>query len=50
MAILIFDWDKTLSVEGIHMPRLQEDTGMRLEDVYVILGGHARIALLKSFF
>ena len=52
--ILIFDWDKTLSVvEGIHMPRLQtfEDTGIRLEDVcHVILGGHARIALLKSFF
>ena len=52
--ILIFDWDKTLSVvEGIHMPKLQsfEDTGIRLEDAcHVILGGHARIALLKSFF
>ena len=52
--ILIFDWDKTLSVvEGIHMPRLQsfEDIGMPLEDVcHVILGGHTRIALLKSFF
>ena len=52
--LLVFDWDKTLSVvEGIHMPRLQsfEDTGIRLEDVcHVILGGHARIALLKSFF
>jgi hypothetical protein len=52
--ILIFDWDKTLSVvEGIHMPRLQsfEDSGMPLEAVcHVILGGHARIALLKSFF
>jgi hypothetical protein len=51
---LIFDWDKTLSVvEGIHMPRLQsfEDSGMPLEAVcHVILGGHARIALLKSFF
>jgi hypothetical protein len=51
---LIFDWDKTLSVvEGIHMPRLQsfEDIGMPLEAVcHVILGGHARIALLKSFF
>jgi hypothetical protein len=51
---LVFDWDKTLSVvEGIHMPKLQsfEDTGIRLEDVcHVILGGHARIALLKSFF
>jgi hypothetical protein len=51
---LIFDWDKTLSVvEGIHMPRLQsfEDIGMPLEAVcHVILGGHARIALLRSFF
>lgn len=28
-----------------------EDVGMRVEDVcHVILGGHARIALLKSFF
>jgi len=65
--ILIFDWDKTLSVvEGIHMPSCNEwhtksgtrllqntfeDNGMQLEDVcHVILGGHARIALLKSFF
>jgi len=51
---LVFDWDKTLSVvEGIHMPRLQsfEDIGMPLEAVcHVILGGHARIALLRSFF
>ena len=65
--ILVFDWDKTVSVvEGIRMPPCNEwqtksgtrwlqntfeDTGMRLEDVcHVILGGHARIALLKSFF
>ena len=52
--ILIFDWDKTLSVvEGIHMPKLQsfEDIGFPLESVcHVLLGGHARIALLKSFF
>ncbi len=53
--VLVFDWDKTLSVvEGIHMPWSHytfEDIGMRLQDVcHVILGGHARIALLKSFF
>jgi len=53
--ILIFDWDKTLSVvEGIHMPwgnYTFEDIGTPLEAVcHVILGGHARIALLKSFF
>lgn len=52
---IIFDWDKTLSVvEGIHMPKGNytfEDIGMPLEAVcHVILGGHARIALLKSFF
>ncbi len=53
-SLLVLDWDKTLSVvEGIHMPRLQsfEDIGMPLEAVcHVILGGHARISLLKSFF
>ena len=61
--ILVFDWDKTLSVvEGIHMPPCDkwgtkwlqntfEDYNMHLEDVcHVILGGHARIALLKAFF
>ena len=54
-SLLVLDWDKTISVvEGIHMPWSHytfEDVGMRLEDVcHVILGGHARIALLKSFF
>ena len=52
---IVLDWDKTLSVvEGIRMPWSHytfEDIGMRLEDVcHVILGGHARIAFLKSFF
>ena len=52
---IIFDWDKTLSVvEGIRMPwghYTFEDIGFPLEAVcHVILGGHARIALLKSFF
>jgi hypothetical protein len=54
-STLVLDWDKTLSVvEGIRMPWSHftfEDTGMRIEDVcHVILGGHARIALLRSFF
>jgi hypothetical protein len=53
--LLVLDWDKTLSVvEGIRMPwgnYTFEDIGFPLEAVcHVILGGHARIALLKSFF
>jgi len=61
--ILVFDWDKTLSVvEGIDMPPCDpwgtrwlqntfEDYNMTLENVcHFILGGYARIALLKSFF
>lgn len=52
---LVLDWDKTVSVvEGIRMPwghYTFEDIGFPLEAVcHVILGGHARIALLKSFF
>ena len=52
---LVLDWDKTVSVvEGIRMPwghYTFEDIGFPLEAVcHAILGGHARIALLKSFF
>lgn len=62
-STLVFDWDKTLSVvEGIRMPPCNpwgkkwlqntfEDNGIQLEHVcHAILGGHARIALLRSFF
>jgi hypothetical protein len=54
-SLLVLDWDKTVSVvEGIRMPwgnYTFEDIGFPLEAVcHVILGGHARIALLKSFF
>jgi len=63
--LLVFDWDKTLSViEGVRIPAAQfwekrgrwiintyEGNGQKIEDVQVfLLGGQARVTMLRDFF